>query len=201
MQQIQAPVTIEADEDIDRFAIFQENGVLPPSLPREDNPTPTASRLHLERGAVNVNGVGSIVARSEAPELDLPEGDPKIDTVQIIYLAVDFAHALELEGACRDRICQLCDRSVFPPLSRSEIVPVATSCSPGPGPQARRMLRLLGFLPTRPGEVRVARSRAAPRPPSRPPGHPFRPQTEGGSLPRFRSKAEMLAYIRARIGK
>ncbi len=43
VQEVQPFISVKANEDLDGFAIFEENGVLPALLPREDNPTPTGS--------------------------------------------------------------------------------------------------------------------------------------------------------------
>src|SRR6266542_1391124 len=69
----------------------------------------TAPRLYLERGAMHVNRMRSIVACRKLPALGLPEGNLEINAAHVVYAPVDFAHTLEFECAGNNRIRLLCD--------------------------------------------------------------------------------------------
>src|SRR6266542_1945688 len=103
---VQSPVSLEADQDLNGFTILKKYRVLPAALPREYDRASTGPRLHLERGAMHVNRMRRIMTGRELPTLGLPEGYLEVDAVQVVHLTIDFAHPLELEYARDDRIRQ-----------------------------------------------------------------------------------------------
>jgi hypothetical protein len=58
---------------------------------------------------MHVYGMRSIVARREYPMLNLSERDLKINPIDVIHLAVDFIHAIELKRAFDHRANQPAD--------------------------------------------------------------------------------------------
>src|SRR5215208_3057669 len=109
VHEVEPPIPLEADEDLDGLAVLEEDSVLPPLLPGEEPPAPAAAREDLEGGAVDVHRVWGVPSGGEAPELGLAEGHPEVDAVQLVFLAVDAAHAVEAELAGGYRIGQLRD--------------------------------------------------------------------------------------------
>src|SRR6266545_7386592 len=110
VNEVEACVSVEADENLDGLKILEENGVLPPPLPREDGSPAAAPRLDLEGGAVDVDGVRGVPVGCEAPAFGLMYRDLEVDAVDVVPQAIDLAHPIEGENARRHRVGQRGDR-------------------------------------------------------------------------------------------
>src|SRR5574341_1233833 len=97
MHEVEAAEAVEPDQDLDRLAILEQHRVLPPLLPGEEHATSPRARHDLERSAVHVYGMGGIPIGPEPPALRLTEGDLPVDAADVVFLAVDPAHAIEAE--------------------------------------------------------------------------------------------------------
>ncbi len=80
VNEVAASVSIEANKDLDGLAIVEENRIFPALLPREENPTSAAARLHLEGCAMDMDWMRGVTVGREAPKLCLTEGYLKVNT-------------------------------------------------------------------------------------------------------------------------
>src|SRR6266508_1354249 len=101
MQQVDAAVTIKADEHVDGLEVLYQHRVFPATFPREERSASAAARLNLKRRAMNMHRVRAVALGNKAPALDLSERHLKVNSVHVIDFPIDFAHAIEAERARR----------------------------------------------------------------------------------------------------
>ena len=95
------PVPVEPDRARRRSRVVEEHRVLPAGLPREEAAAAAGAGHHLEGRAVHVHRVRRVAAGREAPALGRAERHLEVDPVHVVLEAVDAAHAVEAERACR----------------------------------------------------------------------------------------------------
>src|SRR5688572_6733896 len=100
MHHIEAPMCIEANENIYHLAVMHKHRILPALLPRKDPTTPTTARLDLEVRAVHVDRMRAVAVRHEAPAFDNTKWNTKVDPVHVVDFAVDPCHSIEGERTC-----------------------------------------------------------------------------------------------------